>query len=85
MRSSPYRTITEVPLAKDESAEPVPDGQLLPVFALLWASSVVRVVLGATDGETFGRELTLATIALLLLPLLMKDALRAVWTRLRSS
>ena len=84
MGSSPYRVAAEH-RDKDGSTEPAPDRELIPVFAILWITSVARVVLGLVQHEAFGQESTLAIFAVLLLPVLVKDALRLPTSRAKRS
>lgn len=77
MSSSPYRVAPER-LEENGSAEPNPNQDLLPVFAVVWIASVVRVVGGVMGHETFEIEPTLAFLSVLLVPVLLKDT-RAFW------
>lgn len=65
-----------------------PEGELLPIFTVLWVASVVIVALGVARHETFAAEGTLAIFIDLTVPFLMRDAitswLRRVWRRLSS-
>lgn len=73
MDASPYRNSER---ATDEHAAESPaDRELLPFFALFWIVSGARVVAGVVRHETFGVEATLAFLAALILPLLVKDSL----------
>lgn len=74
MSSSPYRVAPESP-EEHEAAEPNPNRDLVPIFAMLWLASVVRVAVGLMRLETFGQEPTLAFLVVLLLPALMKGSL----------
>jgi hypothetical protein len=63
----------------DPKPIPRPKGRssdLVPVFGLLWVASVVRVVAGVLRHETFGTLPTLAALAVVGLPLLLRDHLR---------
>ena len=51
-----------------------PDRDLFAVLALFWAISLTRVAIGLVHHETFGAEGTLAFLAVLLVPWLVKDA-----------
>ncbi|CAN5633095.1 hypothetical protein BH09MYX1_BH09MYX1_01790 [soil metagenome] len=70
---SPYRHSAATP-ALEEGAVACPDGDLLPTLAIFWALSVVRVALGVARHEMSGTEGTLALLAALLVPWLVKDA-----------
>ena len=61
------------PRVSDEPGR-CPDGDLVAVYAIVWAGAAVRVALARH--ETFGVELTLALSALVVLPLLLKAPLR---------
>jgi hypothetical protein len=68
MQRSPYRTPAEPDELSDDGARDHADGELLPVFALVWAVSVIRVVGAFCIGETMGAEPTIATLVVVLLP-----------------
>ncbi len=80
MTPSPYRTAADLPADPAPLATPTDDAELLPVFLIVWLSSLVRVGFGLAHGEVFGTELTLAAMAVIALPFLLKDAL---WAALR--
>lgn len=77
---SPYRappTDEPVPVeAEDE--EPCPDADLLPVFVVLWIGSWARVVPALTQSVHFDAEATLAAIALVVVPCLVRGGI--AWT-----
>lgn len=83
MRPSPYRTPAERP-ATDEApaAESVIDGDIVAIFAILWASALTRVGLAIYSGERFGAGLTLLSMAIVGLTLLAKDSVAALLRRL---
>jgi hypothetical protein len=60
------------------------DLELAPLAAVLWLASLVRVTLGIAHGETFTLEPTLASMVVLLAPLLVRDGLVWCWRRLRA-
>jgi hypothetical protein len=59
-----------------EDADVCPDGDLVPMYAIVWIASVARLVVAAISHETFGIEGTLALLAALLLPALFFESLR---------
>lgn len=85
MSTSPYRIPSATPRSALDLVEEANDTELIPIFAIFWASSLGRVVLGLLRGEAFGTELTLAAVALFLLPLLAKDGLRSLMRRPRDA
>jgi hypothetical protein len=58
---------------KKASEQRLLDADLLPVFAIVWIASVVRVAGAVTLHETFGVEATVALFCVLLLPWLLLD------------
>jgi hypothetical protein len=56
------------PYESDEGS----DTDLIPVFAVVWVASVVRVIGGLAVDEVFGTEPTLALLMMIVLPLLLK-------------
>lgn len=82
MRSSPYRTLSEHP-SNPEQPETIDDGELIPVFAIFWVSAVARLWLAVAHEESFGPEPTLAMLAVFLIPLMARDGVAALATRLR--
>ncbi len=78
MSPSPYRLAADRPVDPPSRATCSSDVELGPVFLVVWLASLVRVGCGLSHGEIFGSELTLAALALVALPLLMKDALCAI-------
>lgn len=89
---SPYRTpIERVDATREVVARDCPDRDLLPVLLLFWMASVARVAFAVAHHETFGGEATLATLAVVLVPFMMREAgawwlgrLEATVTRVRS-
>jgi hypothetical protein len=85
---SPYRQpyVPEPAANADEEVDVCPDGELMPVLSIFWIASIVRVALGVAHHETFATEGTLAFLAVLAVPYLMRDAitwwLRRIWRRL---
>jgi hypothetical protein len=77
-----YRLPAERPHPNEPPLEPIADRELLPVFALLWVASVVRVALAARCDETFGAEATLALFATATIPLLLRGNLANLSHRL---
>src|SRR5512143_1754612 len=61
-----------------------PDGDLVPVYAVVWAGSAVRVALALARHEPFGVELTLALFALVVITLLLKRPLAWLLARGRA-
>ena len=80
MAPSPYRAFVP-PAATESRAEPAGDGDLLPVLAILWVASSIRVALGLSMHEAAGVESTLAWLSVLAIPLL---AVRGTVRRPRS-
>jgi hypothetical protein len=68
-------TIWRRPAGDDDDAKL--DRDLLPLFALAWIASIVRVAGALVRAETFGTEPTLALLFVLGLPWLLKDVWRA--------
>jgi len=56
---------------KPGSSENMVDRDLIGAFAVLWIASFVRIVGGVVIHETFGAEMTLALLIVLLLPVLL--------------
>lgn len=84
MSCSPYRISARPPvIAAADDAPPADDRELLPVFVIVWFASVARVVLGAWEGAGSATEVTFALLAVLGLPFLARDGLRAVVAQLR--
>src|SRR5262249_39736939 len=81
MGTSPYRTPAQRPERGAEPGQSFDDGELLPVLAIVWVASVVRLVLGVTRGEPFGTEMTLVTAAMVGLPVLAKDGIASLLRR----
>jgi hypothetical protein len=54
-----------------------PDLDLVPVLVPFWLASLARVGFAIAHHESFGLDATLATVSLMLVPLLLHDA--AVW------
>jgi hypothetical protein len=83
MATSPYRT--PAPRTEDHEGRAdspiLDDGELVPVFAIVWIGTILRVIQGLSRGETFGSELTLACFATIVLPLAAKDGVRAILER----
>lgn len=81
MGSSPYRK-TPDSAAEDDRETGAPNRDLLGVFSFLWLVSVLRVAYGVARHQTFDAELTVAFLIAILLPVLMKEALRDLARRL---
>ena len=81
--TSPYRTPAERPEPAGDGPPALDDCELVPALGLLWLASLARVAFGIASGEVFGGELTVAVLAVLLLPLLAKDGVAALLERLR--
>lgn len=58
------------------------DTELLPVLAVFWVASVLRVICAFARHEIFATEATLAVCVGLVMPWLMKDPLAAIARRL---
>jgi hypothetical protein len=84
MRHSPYRTTDRKGRAAPGRAERLDDGELVPVYAVLWLVLVARVIVGLVRGEVFGAGLTIALAGVLALPWLAKDGAIALSRRLRA-
>jgi len=84
MRSSPYRAPSEHPIPPQEQPEAIDDGELIPVFAILWISAVARLWIAVAHDEIFGPEPTLAMLAVFMIPLMARDGLAALAARSRS-
>jgi hypothetical protein len=80
MPASPYRTPAPAPNPQEPpaAARLDGDGELVPLFAIVWLASITRVVQGVSRAETFGAELTLACFAVVLLPLAAREGVRAL-------
>lgn len=80
MLTHPYRTPAPRPGAPEPPAGPPAegDGELVPVYTIVWIASVMRVAQGLLRAETFGAELTLASIALVVLPLAAVEGVRGL-------
>jgi hypothetical protein len=76
--SSPYRVPAPPP---EEPRAAHPDGELLPVFGLLWVVSALHVANVLYRGASFGVEDTLALLSIVLLPALVKAPLRELVQR----
>ena len=61
------------------------DADLLPVFAIVWAGSVVRVWIAISGREDFGTEATAALLFALGSPFLFKDWFAGLWRRPKTS
>ena len=75
---SPYRTPAE--RAEETKMRPemgCPDSDLVPFLLVFWLGSAAREAFGIARHETFGGEATLATLAVVVVPFLLKDA--AAW------
>jgi hypothetical protein len=72
----------EVPAAPPsrEDVAPTEDHDLIPVFTLLWLVSILEVR-GAIDRGRFGGIDTLAALAVIVLPLMIRTPLVAVLRR----
>ncbi len=69
-----YRRAAPVP--EPEPTPPLPRGELGPLLVVLWLASMVRSYLGWAHGESLGRELLLAAVMALVLPLVSVRELR---------
>jgi hypothetical protein len=84
---SPYRQQPHVldPTANADAEKAVgcPDGELMPIFCVFWVASIARVALGVVHHETFGAQGSVAFLAVLAIPYLLRDAivwwLRRLW------
>jgi hypothetical protein len=85
MATSPYRD----PASRPEEHAPradspiIDDGEIVPVLALVWIASILRLIQGLSRGETFGAELTLVCFAIVVLPLAAKEGIGSLLGRLR--
>jgi len=70
MHRHPYRSQPDAHVASRRSFF---DRDLAVVYGVVWLGSLVRVALGFADHQPFGTELTLATLAIVLLPLLARS------------
>jgi hypothetical protein len=72
----PYRTPSEREEAgdKEDLHRGCPDRDVVPFLLVFWLCSLARLVLGIALHGTFGGEATLATLAVVFVPLLLKDA-----------
>jgi len=81
---SPYRTPAErAEATKSGPKMGCPDGDLVPLILVFWLGSITRVVLGIARHEAFAGEATVATLAGVVVPFLLKDA--AAWWLARCS
>jgi len=75
---SPYRIPADSAEATQEEPDlGCPDADLAPFLLVFWLGSLARMVLGIARHGTFGGEATLATLAVVVVPFLLKDA--GVW------
>jgi hypothetical protein len=58
---------------------------LVPMLTIIWVLSLGRVLVALFMHETFGAELTLALVAVAVVPLLMSGKARALYARARRS
>ncbi len=68
---TPYRS-NEIPPPTRATQRRFFDGDLAGVYLMLWIVSVARVVLGLALHQRFDVEMTIATAAVLLLPVLAR-------------
>ena len=59
-----------------EDADILPDGDLVPLYAVVWVASLARVVVAMIHHEPFGTEVTVAALATVLFPLLLLASIR---------
>ncbi|WP_437837315.1 hypothetical protein [Sorangium sp. So ce1153] len=72
--SAPFRAPAgDPPIPEDETRI---DADLVPVFLLTWIACTLTTVEAIARGETFGGAATLAALAALLVPYLLRDWLR---------
>ena len=76
MRPSPLRTpsVLREAIIRPQSVHrqrPKIDRDILPVFVALWVASAIRLAIALMHHETFGTELTLAFITVVLVPVLL--------------
>lgn len=85
MSTPPYRTSNPRPGEREPATRPSGegDGELLPVYAIVWVTTVAMVARGLARSETFGAGATLACIAVVVLPLAAKEAVRGLLSRAR--
>jgi hypothetical protein len=83
---SPYRTRAAIDesLAGDTEGEGFPDAEVIVVLLAFWIASIARVGTAIARHEALLGETTLALLAVVLVPLLLKGGrVRAWWTRRR--
>ncbi|KYF75817.1 hypothetical protein BE11_20935 [Sorangium cellulosum] len=80
---SPSRSVDAAPFrvpAEDHPRipedDPRTDADLAPVFLLTWLTCMLTTIGAVARGETFGGGTTLAALAALLVPCLLRDWLR---------
>lgn len=61
----------------------ISDADLVGLYAVIWVITLVKVVLSAASGETFGAGLTLLCVLLVVLPVLAKGAIADLVRRRR--
>lgn len=85
--SSPYRIIAQRDAETAESrkrmADICPDVDLLPVLGPFWLASIVRVVAFIARHERAQMDVTLASLAVLFIPLLLLGSARFALRRVR--
>jgi hypothetical protein len=81
---SPYRQSASPEPALDEAGREVVDGDLVPVFALLWIVSAVQVRAAAQASRCDPVD-ALAALALIILPAMLREPLRVLARRVHSS
>jgi hypothetical protein len=81
---SPYRSHPCQPAgpASAEGGENY-DTELIPAFAIPWIGAVVRVACGVVRHEALGAEMVAATIAIFVLPYMLRAALVDVWASIK--
>ena len=67
LRFAESRFDTEI----DDDEDRHPDFDLVPIFAIVWLASVLRVVMALARDEVFGSEATLALSCAVALPVLL--------------
>ena len=68
----PYREAYRAPTPAESPKRTIFDPELAGVYLVLWCIALVRVVIGVGLHQRFGVDLTIATGAVCLLPLLAR-------------
>jgi hypothetical protein len=76
---TPYRSPGAAPASVALSPWPHADGELLPVYTLVWLACGARVYASVLHGETSEHGAIIAAILTALLPIMVWQSLRSMW------